>query len=345
MINKLSFKLGCFALAAFTATSTMAEPRKLVIASWASPSHVINAQVWPEFIERLEEVSDGELTAEVKLNLAPPPAMADLVLDGAADITFIYHGYNTGRFVTSEIAVLPGAKGNAEANSGAYWRIWEEYLADAGEQDEFKTIAMFTPGLAQLHLAEPIDSIEDIAGRKIRVPGGIGTNIMEGLGGVAIQVSATKVYEMLSSGAVDGVTMNTDGRTSFKLDEVTSVLYELPGGFYGGSFGALMNKEVWESLSPELQAKLDAELFGEETSRLFGGTWARTNTEARDATLAAGNTIVSASDEDIAVISKIQSSVIDETLSLVSTERDLDARAIYQTYIEESEKIMSELAE
>ncbi|MBL6431271.1 MAG: hypothetical protein HPM95_09005 [Alphaproteobacteria bacterium] len=87
--------LCALSLAAISALPVEAK-QTLTIASWAPPTHVINSEVWPEFIRRLETVSDGALTATVKLGFAPPPGMADLVLDGAADITYIFHGYNPG---------------------------------------------------------------------------------------------------------------------------------------------------------------------------------------------------------------------------------------------------------
>ncbi len=296
----------------------------LTIASWAPPQHVVNAEVWPAFIERLEEISDGQLTAQVRLGLVPPPAMPDLVLDGGADITFIFHGYNAGRFVTGELVELPGTEGDAEATSVAYWNVWNDYLRQAGEQDEYKTLAMFMHGAAQFHLTTEVDGLGAIDGMRLRAPGGVGSMVIERLGAVGIQVPATRVYETLSSGAADGVVMNVDSRIGFRLDEVAPVLFEVPGGLYRGSFAAIMNRETWDSLDPDLQARLDAELFGEPLSRLFGAAWAQGDANARAAAIEAGTPVIALDAADMEVFEAVQREVEAEILERVAA-RGVDA--------------------
>jgi len=336
-----SLATGFLALAAGNALAQDA-PRVLTIASWAGPNHVVNAGMWPAFIERLEDISGGQVTAEVVLNLVPPPAMADLVLDGGADITFIFHGYNAGRFVAPQLVELPGVPGGAEAASGAYWRVWEDYLEAAGEQEEFKTLAMFMHGPAQFHLVNPISGLADIARLKIRAPGGVGSLVIDALGAVGIQVPATRVYETLSSGAADGVTMNPDGRISFNLDEVAPVMFEIPGGFYRGSFAVLMSRETWESLSPDLQTALDRQLFGEELSRLFGRIWDEGDRAAIERSQTLGNPIIAASEADIALFAPIVAQAEAAVLQQVN-ERGIDAAAARAAFVAHTAEITAEL--
>ncbi|MBL6428959.1 MAG: TRAP transporter substrate-binding protein [Maritimibacter sp.] len=331
-------------IAAHFATAALAQddPRVLTIASWAGPNHVVNADMWPAFVDRIEEVSDGALTAEIKLNLVPPPAMADFVLDGGADITFIFHGYNAGRFVVPQLTELPGVEGNAEAASIAYWRVWKEHLEAAGEQDEFKTIAMFQHGPAQLHLTEEIESLAEVDGMKIRAPGGVGSMAIDGLGGVGIQVPATKVYETLSAGAADAVSMNVDGRIGYNLDEVAPVMFEVPGGLYRGSFAAIMSKDTWESFDPELQAALDKKIFGEPMSALFGRLWDGGDVAALENTRSLGNPIIEASQADIDHFAPIIENIKATVMQRVS-ERGVDAVAAKAMFDEEMAKAMSEI--
>ncbi|MCC6007564.1 MAG: TRAP transporter substrate-binding protein [Rhodobacteraceae bacterium] len=305
----------------------------LTIASWAPPQHVVNAEVWPAFIERLEEISEGQLTAQVRLGLVPPPAMPDLVLDGGADITFIFHGYNAGRFVTAELVELPGTLGDAEATSVAYWHIWNDHLRELGEQDEYKTLAMFMHGAAQFHLTSEVDGLGAIDGMRLRAPGGVGSMVIERLGAVGIQVPATRVYETLSSGAADGVVMNVDSRIGFRLDEVAPVLFEVPGGLYRGSFAVLMNRETWDRLDPELQARLDAELFGEPLSRLFGAAWAQGDARARAAAVEAGTPVISLDAADVETFEAVRREVEAEILQRVSA-RGVDAQAVLAAFRE-----------
>lgn len=88
----------------------------------------------------MEDATDGRVTARIKYRLGPPPAQMDLVQDGAADMSWIFHGYQAGRFTATKLIELPGYEGNAEAASVACWRVHEAHLAAAG----FSTNITFT---------------------------------------------------------------------------------------------------------------------------------------------------------------------------------------------------------
>ena len=91
----------------------------LTISSWLPPSHPINTEMLEGLIADMEEATDGEVTAEIKMGLAPPPAQMDMIMDQAADISIIFHGYQPGRFLGTKLIELPGYEGNAEQASVA----------------------------------------------------------------------------------------------------------------------------------------------------------------------------------------------------------------------------------
>ncbi len=335
-LNTLSTLLAGAALAV-TGTAASAQDYTLTISSWAPPTHNINAKMWPKFIEMVEEATDGRVTAELKLGLAPPPAQMDMIMDGAADASIIFHGYQAGRFVTTKMIELPGYEGSAEAASVAYWRAYDEYLSEADEHRGVKVIAMHTHGPAQVHVAEKIESLDEIAGLKLRVPGGVGSAVGDALGATGIQVPAPKVYETLASNAADGVVMPVDSRKGFNLIEVAPHLYEMPGGFYRGSFAFIMNEDTFASLPEDIQQVLDEEVFGEPLSREIGKIWDGGDIESLEATeAAADNTITEASEADQAKFKEIASGVIDAVIEEVSA-TGVDAGAAH-------EMIMNEMA-
>jgi TRAP-type C4-dicarboxylate transport system substrate-binding protein len=258
----------------------------------------------------IEDASGGQVTAEIKYGLAPPPAMMDLVQDGAADITWIFHGYQPGRFVATQLIELPGYVGDAEAASVAYWRVHQAYLAKLDEHRGVKLIGLMTHGPAQLHSDADVENIGQIEGMKLRLPGGVGSLMGEALGGIGIQVPAPKVYETLASKAADGVLMPMESRAGFKLTEVAKNVFEVPGGVYRGSFAIIMNQDAFDALPAELQAKLDSEVFGETLSRVAGQVWDAIDAEGRAVTLAAeGNAIHEASADDMAAFNKVADGV------------------------------------
>lgn len=326
LIAATAFVFGSFSIAA---------EHTLTISSWAPPGHGINSQMWVNLIKMMEEATDGKVTAEVKFGLAPPPAQMDLVLDGAADMTIIFHGYQAGRFTATKLIELPGYEGNAEAASVAYWRVHEKLLADANEHRGVKLIGLHTHGPAQLHSDKAVAGLADIAGMKVRVPGGVGSDVVAALGGTGIKVPAPKVYETLASKAADGVVMPIEARGGFKLTEVAKNVFEVPGGLYRGSFAFLMSEEAFAALPADIQKALDENVFGEPASRMAGSVWDGMDAKGREVTEGTdGNSINTASDADLAAYKPIAESIIANVLSEVS-DKGIDGEAVRAMIIEE----------
>ena len=320
------FLKGCIAasaLALSTATAFAADVT-LTISSWAPPTHGVNAIFWPQVIEELEKATDGRVTAEIKYGLAPPPAQFDLVLDGAADLTWIFHGYNPGRFVATKMIELPGYEGNAEAASVAYWRAHEKYLASADEHRGVKLAALMTHGPGLLHSNTKVASLDDISGMKLRLGGGVSGDVGAALGATGIRVPAPKVYETLASNAADGVMMPMEGKAGFKLNEVAKHTYAVPGGFYRGSFAIVMNEDTYEGLSDADKAAVDS-LFGEKLSRIAGAMWDQIDDLGMDALQGtADNSYSEASAEDASKWQQLTGPIIEGVLAEVA-DKGIDA--------------------
>ena len=283
MSFKSKITASLFALALTVGAGAANAAEKLVISSWAPPTHGINAKLWPRFIEMMEKATDGRVTAEIKYKLAPPPAQFDLVQDGAADFTWIFHGYNPGRFVASKLIELPGYEGSAEAASVAYWRAYEKFMTGANEHKGVKLIALHTHGPGHLHSAKKVTSLAEIKGMKLRLGGGVSGDVGSALGATGIRVPAPKVYETLASKAADGVMMPMEGKKGFKLTEVAQHTYQMPGGFYRGSFALIMNEDKFKSLSEQDQKALMT-IFGEPVSQMSGKVWDEIDATGTEAT-------------------------------------------------------------
>ena len=311
-------------------TAAIAAEHTLTVSSWAPPTHGINATMWPKLIKMMEDATGGKVTAQIKYRLGPPPAQMDLVQDGAADLSWIFHGYQAGRFTATKLIELPGYEGNAEAASVAYWRVHEAHLAAADEHRGVKLVALMTHGPAHLHSARKVTSLEQVSGMKLRVPGGVGGDAGAALGATGIQVPAPKVYETLASNAADGVVMPFEARKGFKLTEVAQNVYEVPGGLYRGSFAIILNQETFDSLPEDVRTALDENVFGEPASRMAGTVWDAIDVAGREVTLAtADNSINPASDADVAAWEAIAAKIREEVLAEIDA-KGIDARAAHE---------------
>lgn len=336
-MTKFTKFIATSALALCTATGAFAA-ETLTISTWLPPSHPVNTGMFTQLSDMMSEASDGLIETELKNGLAPPPAQMDLLLDGAADIAILFHGYTPGRFVGTKLVEIPGYEGNAEAASVAHWRVHEAMLSELDEHRGVKVIALTTHGPGQIHSNKAVNTLDDLQGLKTRLGGGVSADVGAELGLVGIQVPAPKVYETLDSGAADAVAMNMGERISFKLNEVAKNVYEMPGGFYRGSFSVIMSQETFDSLPEDVQQKLDSEVFGETASRMMGAVWDQSDVDAREATEAAGdNKIVTASEEDQARFAEMAAKVRDKVIAELD-EAGVDGQAAYEMMREEMAK-------
>lgn len=307
-----------------------AAERTLTISSWAPPTHGINAIFWPLLTQRIEELTDGRVTAEVRYDLGPSPAGMDLIVDGAADITWMFHGDQAERFTATRLIELPGYDGNAEAASVAYWRTYADLLEGLDEHRGVKLIALMTHGPAQLHTVEPVTALDQVRGMKLRDPGGIGSEVGSALGATGIQVPAPQVYDTLATNAADGVVMPMESRKGLNLIEVAPNVFEMPGGFYRGSFAVIMNEDRFDALPEDIRELLENELFGEPLSRLAGKVWDEIDAIARKATEETpGNAIHPASEADIETYGEISAGIRQKVLDEVSA-KGVDGQAAHE---------------
>lgn len=255
-------------------STAMAQETTLRLSNWLPPSHPIVRDMMVPWAESLEQASDGRINVQIlDAPLGPPPAHFDLAVNGAADLTFGVHGYTPGRFALTEIAEMPFLADSAEALSVAFWRVYEDVLAEQDEHRGAKVLGVFTHGPGMLYTnGVPVTPLEDLSGAKIRVAGNITNQLAEAMDMVSIQAPSPQSYEILSGGIADGIFFPPESVPFFKLEELLDTALRVPGGLYNVSFFFVMNEARYESLSEEDRAAIDA-VSGEAFARLAGRAW------------------------------------------------------------------------
>ncbi|MCA8868314.1 MAG: TRAP transporter substrate-binding protein [Rhodobacteraceae bacterium] len=322
-------------------TMAMAQETTLIISSWAAPSYGVNSQLFPDMIKRIEQATEGRVTAEIKYNLASPIAQADLVADGIADMTWIVHNYTPGRFVTYQLAELPGYGGSTVAYSVAYWRTYEKFFKDLNEHRNLKVLALSSHGAGMFHTGTKITTIDQVSGMKMRIAGGVAQLIGEALGASSINVPAPKVYETLASNAADGVMMPMEAKKGFKLTEVAPYTYSMPAGLYRTSNAIVMNQASFDALSEKDRAALD-QLFGEELSRIAGAYWDQFDEEGlAELNATPGNELTVATPEDQAKFDEMTKGVVKQVIENVN-ETGIDSEAALAFFRAEFDRLKAE---
>lgn len=258
----------------------------LTVNSWAAPNYILSIAA-VDLCDDIASVTEGR----VKCNILPkavasPTQTFDAVVDGIVDIGYTVHGYNAGRFPLTEVVEFPLFGDTSEAMSVAYQRIFERMLAQADEHKGVMVLAVHNHGPGQIFTTrKKVEKLADLNGLKMRIGGGVLTQISEQIGVVPLLRPAPEAYEMLSTGVADGVFFAKDGIVPYNLPDVIGHATFVPGGMYNLSFGWFINPDKWNSI-PEADRNLIQPLFGEAFAHRIGkifDTVDKDNVKALDA--------------------------------------------------------------
>ena len=249
--------------------ATSAGAKELKLSYFMSPKHPMNKAVFTPFSEKLEALSGGSLTVKQfpagELGKGPQQQYKRAI-DEVAEVVFGIPGYTTSIFPRTMLVALPGVVPNAIDGTEMLWGA-KNYL-DA-EFQNVKLLAMWSNEVAVLITRDKaVRSFADVKGMKIRSPSAADAPFIKAWGAIPVQMPVGDTYNALNNGVVDGVMIGSSAIGSFKLNEPAKyITTNLPAS--AAAFYLVMNKQVWEGLTPEEQGWVDA-ASGIELSRSGG---------------------------------------------------------------------------
>jgi len=294
------------------------------IGSWLPPKHTMNKDVLPTWGKWIEQATEGRVKVKIEYPGGHPKALLDAVQDGVFDAGWTFHGYLPGRFKLTKIVELPNLDVDAEAASVAYWRVHQKYLKKAGEHRGVILAGLFTHGPGQIHLRKPISDLSEMRGKKIRIGGGIQTEIGKRMGIEGVAAPGSKVYEILSQGVADGVFMPMGEKRTLRLKEVAPFTIKFPHGMYLGSFGIFISPDFMDSLSAK-DRKAIMSVSGEKLSAMAGRFWDEDAKIGEADARKNGNTIMDATPAMIREFKQMTATMDDDWLKEVK-DRGVDAK-------------------
>ncbi|MRI33628.1 C4-dicarboxylate ABC transporter substrate-binding protein [Endozoicomonas sp. OPT23] len=317
-----------------SAAGTWAADTQLRIATWLSPTHTMNKDVLPTWGKWIEEATEGRVKVKLEYDVGHPKSLVDMVEDGAVDASWTFHGYLPGRFRLPQMAELPNIKGSPEAISVAHWRVNEQFFNKSGEYNGIQLAGLFVHGPGQVHMREPLKSLKDLKGKKVRIGGGMSAEVGKRLGVSGVSAPANKAYEMLSQGVADGLFMQMDMMKVARFKDVAPYTVKLPNGLYLGSFGIFLSPDFLDRLS-DSDRKAVLSVSGEKLSALAGRLWDRADKVGEADIIASGSKVIPASEEDVAYFNQLVADMEDKWLSSVK-KRKVDAQAALNAFKEEA---------
>ena len=292
MKTKLAI-LGALA-AVVMAPAAQAQEVTLRLHQMLVPQATIPANAITPWIEKIEAESEGRISIEhypaMQLGGAPPELLSQ-AQDGVVDIIWTVLGYTPGRFPKSEVFELPFLMSNGEETSVAFYNY---VMANSAEEfDAVHVLALHTHGPGLFHTKDPVTSLDDLSGMKIRGGSRIISGMLATLGAEPIGMPVPQVTEALSLGVLEGTTIPWEVTPSLRVSELVTNHTEFAEGkgLYTQTFGLLMNKASYENLPDDLKAIIDAN-SGLEVSRMFGSVMDQGDIRGRQIAVDNGNDIV-----------------------------------------------------
>ena len=304
------------ALLASTAAVAQAQDVTLRFQHFVSPASANPTYFMEPWARKIEADSNGRIKVELYPFMqlgGKATEMYDHIAEGIVDGGWVIPGYEPGRFPEAEAMELPFmVKKSAEAASVAAWEYSQTHLMD--DFADVKVIAIHMHGRGLVYKkGDPIETVEDFAGLKLRGPSRPATLLLDKLGAIPIGMPVPQFPESLALGVVDGGVITYEQAPSLKLDELTDSHTDVAGdkSLYNLYFIWAMNKDRYESLPDDLKAVIDANA-GPMASAWAGRAHDTGDADGRAALLAAGHTAAELSADETARVQALGDEVIAE---------------------------------
>lgn len=258
-------------------------------------------QAWKQAMKVLGEEMERESGGRIKVKNYTGGVLHTIgdglraVAGGITDITSAYPVYSANSFQFYHAPGLPLALPNADL---AALRVIDE-LYPKYFKDEYEKVGILlgfnavTPSYDIL-TRNPVKSLDDLKGLKIRAAGGALTEIVERLGATPITMTITDTYTAFQQGVLDGVALNTADMAVYRLHEVGKYNYRIGVSRVPIPYG--LNKDFYESLPDDLKKVVDAALLNAGYN--YTGMYKSLTSDALEAMKAAGIVVTEISPED-----------------------------------------------
>jgi len=278
-------------------------PDKVIEMSWATglpPFHGGVKYVAVPWAEMIGERTNGR----VKIEIYPGGALCKddkvypSVVSGLVDIGPGVLAHYPGRFPLSSVMELP-LLGFTSANDAtkALWEVYEKFPEVRAEYSDVHMLWLKDKPLFQIQtVKKPVRTLEDLKGLKLRSIGGVAGEILTRLGGVPVVMPAPDSYLSMEKGVIDGSVFPWEAMESFKLYELVN--YHTVVNLYTGGDFVVMNLDLWNSLSPDIQEVFD-EVSGAWGADFESKVWDEQDALGRESCLNAGNEIYTLPPEEL----------------------------------------------
>lgn len=295
------------------------------------PKSPAQTQMLEPWAKSVEEGTGGRVKIEIYPAMSlggAPPQLVRQVADGVVDIIWTVNGYTPGLFPRSEVFELPTIFTNdIGATNLAMRALFDEYLAP--EYEAMHVLFNHVHAGQAIHMAtEPVRTVADTAGKKLRVPGPTGNAVVEAMGATPVTMPVPDLPQALATSSVDGALIPWEIIPALNLQDVTRYQIEGPdkSRFGTTTFQVSMNNARWESFPDDIK-EVFTQASDEAWLRKVAEVWRTSDDNGLQIAIDAGNEYIALTPEEMATFDEALAPVVDEW---VAAHTDFDARALVE---------------
>jgi len=261
--------LGTAVLAGACSLAGQAAAEKYSANNFLDATHPFSVENYTVWAEKVRERTNGEIDFDVFLGGVLLGGRASLTgtADGVAQVAYHAGTYTPSELpITNIISELAFLTDNFYALAAAATIMGFDHPAMLEEYK--KNGVVFGGGygtpIYYLICNKPITTVEDVVGKRVRMPGGIWDRWGTAMGAVSVNVPSSEIYTGLDRGTLDCGVNPLDSLLSRSYWDVAKYVPLVPlGSYYSGPMWAY-NIEFWQSLTDEQRA-----ILLEESARAF----------------------------------------------------------------------------
>ena len=223
-----------------------------------SESHDLNAGTFTPFMEKVTELSEGQVEFEFypAEQLGKAGDLLELTSDGVTDIGFYFPPYYPSKMpITSALIQIPGLYSTAYEGTMTYHELSKQspVLETDFLNNGVRPILAIAAQPAELWTkGKEIRVPSDIKGMKVRVSGELTNKAIVALDASPVNITLPELYEGLERDVYDSINLNAVSMSDYGLGEL--IKYGTNGlGFGGVAVGLIINEKVFQDLSENIQ--------------------------------------------------------------------------------------------
>jgi len=173
----------------------------------------------------------------------------DLVRAGVADVAWILPGYHGRQFEDMQLFELPFLFENATEAALVGWELCQKKMLRGLE--DVHLVGFFASEVSNVWLANPLKSLDELKGKKIRSVGAVHAEWLKAMGASAETMDSPEMNEGLQRRTLDGVIQSWSGMRTFKTLPLVRQNQLAPVGVI--PFLLLMNRKTFDGLPKDVQ--------------------------------------------------------------------------------------------